>query len=122
MSANAQLRPFENPATLRKMEPGKPIEQDQAEDVGDAWMMLIANVVFIGFFTAGMVQGPYSSREQEVWYRYGSLGFFIAGVVLPAVALFFVRRSCLVVIFLNAWMFVILLAFLWFAAMSSGGA
>jgi hypothetical protein len=103
------------------MEPTNPIEQGRAENVGDAWTMLVVNVVLIGFLTASMVQGPYSSREQEVWYRFGSLGFFTAGVVLPAAGLFAIRRSRLVIAALNTWMLAVLLAFLWFGAMSSGG-
>ena len=83
--------------------------------------MLAVNVVIIGLLTASMVQGPYSNREQELLYRYGSLGFFIAGAALPAVALFAVRRSRSVVVASTAWMLAMLLGFVWFGAMSSGG-
>lgn len=88
---------------------------------GCAWTILVVNIVIIGFFSASMAQGPYSSHEQELWYRYGSLGFLISGVVLPAVAFFVIRRSRATVGFLTAWMAAILLGFMWFAAMSSGG-
>jgi hypothetical protein len=98
-----------------------PIEQDQFSRVGCAWAMLVINVVVIGLLTASMVQGPYSSREQELWYRYGSIGFFIAGVILPTVMLFTIRRSRSVLSFATVWMFASLVGFMWFVAMSSGG-
>ncbi len=88
---------------------------------GCSWTILIVNIVIIGFFTASMAQGPYSSREQELWYRYGSLGFLISGVVLPAAVLFVIRRSRATVGLLTAWMAAILLGFTWFLAMSGGG-
>ena len=72
------------PGHVACMERQDLIELDRV--VGRAWTMLVVNVVVIGFLTASMVQGPYSSREQELWYRYGSLGLFVAGVILPAVS------------------------------------
>lgn len=98
-----------------------PTVPEKGGDVGNAWKMLAINVAIIGLLTGSMVQGPFSSREQELWYRYGSLSFFSAGVVLPAFALLAFRRSRAVVVVSKAWMVVILLGFWWFAAMSSGG-
>lgn len=83
--------------------------------------ILVVNIVVIGFLTVAMAQGPYSSREQELWYRYGSLGFLISGVVLPAAVLLIIRRSRTTVGFLTAWMAAVLLGFTWFLAMSGGG-
>lgn len=103
------------------MDPQDRIEQQRPRNVGDAWTMLVVNVVIIGLLTGGFAQGPYSSHEQELWYRYGSLSFFLAGVIIPAFAIFTIRRSRLVVAILNAWMLATLLGFTWFAAMSSGG-
>ena len=94
---------------------------NRIEGIGCAWALLGLNTVLIGLLTASFVQGPYSSGEQELWYRYGSLGFFLAGVVLPAIALFVARRSRWVVIASSAWMLIALFGFVWFGMMSSGG-
>jgi hypothetical protein len=91
------------------------------EDIGCAWALLAVNAVLMALCAASFVQGPYSSREQELWYRYGSLGFLLAGAALPAIALFAGRRSRWVVIVSTAWMFAVLLAFAWFVMMSGGG-
>lgn len=56
-------------------------------------------------------QGPYSSAEQELWYRYGFLGFFLAGSVLPGAALY-ARRSAGLITTATAWMLWVLMAFL----------
>ena len=89
--------------------------------VGCAWALLGINTVLIGLLTASFVQGPYSSGEQELWYRYGSLGFLLAGVVLPAIGLFTARRQRWVIITSTVWMLITLLSFAWFVMMSSGG-
>jgi hypothetical protein len=94
---------------------------NRIEGIGCAWALLGINTVLIGLLTASFVQGPYSTNEQELWYRYGSLGFFMAGVVLPAIVLFSVRRSRWLVIASTAWMLLALLGFVWFGMMSSGG-
>ena len=93
----------------------------RAEGLGCTWAWLAINTVLIGLLTASFVQGPYSSWDQELWYRYGSLSFFVAGVALPAIALFTARRFRWVVIATTIWMPVVLLAFVWFGMMSSGG-
>ena len=89
--------------------------------MGCAWAVLAVNAVLMGLLASSFVQGPYSSNEQELWYRYGSLGFFLAGAALPAIALFLARRSRRIIIASTAWMVAILLAFAWFAMMSGGG-
>lgn len=122
--AHVRSRPVADvrkPGHVTRMEPQNPIEQDRSKMSGCSWTILIVNIVIIGFFTASMAQGPYSSREQELWYRYGSLGFLISGVVLPAAVLFVIRRSRATVGLLTAWMAAILLGFTWFLAMSGGG-
>ena len=91
------------------------------EGIGCAWALLVINVVLMGLFAASFAQGPYSSSEQELWYRYGSLGLFLAGAALPAVALFAARRSRWIVIACTAWMLTLLLVFACFAMMSGGG-
>lgn len=123
-SKNDRFRPVADDRKIThvaQMEARSSIEQDRAGNVGDAWTMLVVNVIFIGFLATSMVQGPYSSHEQEVWYRYGSICFFIAGVIFPAVVLFVMRQSRLIVVSANVWMFAILLGFVLFGAMSSGG-
>ena len=96
-------------------------EQNRVEGIGCAWTLLAVNTVLMGLLAASFMQGPYSSSEQELWHRYGSLGFLLAGAALPGIALFAARRSRWVVIVSTAWMFAVLLAFVWFAMMSGGG-
>ena len=103
------------------MQDGETQQRKSRPPGGCAVAMLAINTALIGLLTASMTQGPYSSHEQEIWYRYGSLGFFVAGSVLPAIALFAGRRSRWVTVASIAWMAAILLAFLWYAMMSSGG-
>jgi hypothetical protein len=83
--------------------------------------MLSVNALLMGLFAASFVRGPYSSSEQELWYRYGSFGFFVAGVVLPATVLLAAGHSRWVVIACAVWMLTILLGFAWFAMMSGRG-
>ncbi|WP_184075041.1 hypothetical protein [Sphingomonas prati] len=103
------------------MEPAEQTEQEPAKGVGDVWTMLIVNAIFIGFCVALIEQLPFQSREQEFWYRCGSLGLIMAGVVLPAVAIYTIRQSRLVVFCLNAWMSAILIGLLGCGMMLSGG-
>jgi len=88
---------------------------------GCAFIVFGANAILIGLFTASFAHGPYSSRQQELWYRYGSLGFFIAGVVLPAFVLFSTRRSAGQIAGAIAWMIATLFGFVAYALMSTGG-
>jgi len=96
-------------------------EQSRVEGIGCAWTLLGVNAVLMGLLAASFVRGPYSSSEQELWYRYGSLGFFLAGAALPAIALFAAGRSRWIVIASTLWMLTVLLGFAWFAMMSGGG-
>jgi hypothetical protein len=103
------------------------MQQDETQQKGDrpatgcALAILAVNTALIGLATASFTQGPYYSHEQELWYRYGSLGFLMVGVVIPAVALFAGRRSGLVVGASVAWMAMTLFAFIYYAMMSGGG-
>jgi hypothetical protein len=101
--------------------PQEPAEQNRVEGIGCAWALLGVNALLMGLLAASSATGPYSTSEQELWYRYGSLGFLLAGAVLPAIALFAARRSRWVVIVSTSWMFAVLLAFAWYAMMSGGG-
>jgi hypothetical protein len=58
-------------------------EQIRVESIGCAWALLSVNALLMGLLAASFVQGPYSSGEQELWYRYGSLGFFLAWLLCP---------------------------------------
>jgi hypothetical protein len=103
------------------MQEGETQQRKSSPPTGCALAMLAINTVLMGLLTASMTQGPYSSDEQELWYRYGSLGFFVAGSVLPAIALFAGRRSRWVAVASIAWMAATFLVFLWYAMLSSGG-
>jgi hypothetical protein len=90
--------------------------------VGCAWIAFALNLGIIGLFAFSFSQGPYSSSEQELWYRYGSLGFFVAGAILPAIVLARSRRrSTHATVALIAWMVAVLVAFIIYAALSGGG-
>jgi hypothetical protein len=75
----------------------------------------------MGMTLATFAQRPYASFEQEVWYRYGSIGMFLVGVVMPAFALFLLRRSQLALLITTIWTSAALIAYLTFIAMSGGG-
>ena len=120
---DVRFRPIADITELRQSDhvaenAGQP---NRSEGLGCAWTLLGINTVLIGLLTASFVQGPYSSWEQELWYRYGSLSFFAAGVALPAISLFAARRLRWVVIATTVWMLVTLVGFVWFGMMSSGG-
>jgi hypothetical protein len=84
--------------------------------------MIVVNALILGAFALSFAQGPYSSREQELWYRYGSIGFVLLGAILPALALVLgIDRSRAATTALTAWMVATLLAFTFYALLSSGG-
>jgi hypothetical protein len=103
------------------MQNDEPKQKPDKAASGCALTVLVVNAALIGVLTASFTQGPYSSPEQELWYRYGSLGFFIAGVTVPAIVLFAGRKSRVVVGASVAWMSATLVAFLYYATMSGGG-
>lgn len=103
------------------MKPKKALEKSSGEYVGDAWTMLIANGIVLGFLAAATFTASYSGRGQDIWYRFGFLGLLILGVVLPAAALLILRQSRMVIRLSNAWMFAVLIGSLYFGAISSGG-
>ena len=89
---------------------------------GCAWSLLALNALLMGLAAFSFSQGPYSSEEQELWYRYGSLSFLLGGAIIPAVALLsFARKSALAVSLLSAWMVTAFLGFLIYVGFSSGG-
>ncbi len=98
-------------------------EQDGTDraGLGCALAVLGVNTLLIGFVTASFTQGPYSSDGQELWYRYGSLAFFVVGSILPAIALFAGCKSRWVPSASVAWMAGTFVAFVWYVMMSGGG-
>lgn len=84
--------------------------------------MLAINGVLIGLVALSFLQGPYSSDDQQYWYRYKSIGFFIAGVILPAIAAGFgVSKSHKASVVLVVWMIAVVVAFANYDFMSGGG-
>ena len=86
------------------------------------WSIVAVNTVLIGLLTLSFAQGPYSSWDQELWYRYGSLSFLFAGVVFPAIALLTgASRSRRLLGMLATWLAAVFIAFVYYAMMSGGG-
>jgi hypothetical protein len=84
--------------------------------------MLAINGALMGLLALSFTRGPYSSTEQELWYRYGSLAFVLGGAVLPAVAVLFgINRWPWAIVALTVWMVATLLAFVGYAMFSGGG-
>lgn len=80
------------------------------------------NAVVMGWLTLSMVRGPFSSFEQELWYRYGSLAFFFLGVVLPVVAMVLFRAKVLrFAAPVNVWLIAIMVGFVVYLTSSGGG-
>jgi len=95
---------------------------DKAQGFGCAVSVIALNTLLMGLLASTFVRGPYSSWGQEVWYRYGSLGFLLFGAILPAVALALgARRSRPLIIALTVWMLATLFFSLAYALMSGGG-
>ena len=103
------------------MTPQEASQPNRVEGLGCAWALLGVNAVLMGLLAVSFAQGPYSSDEQELWYRYGSLSLFLAGAALPAIALFVARRSRRAVLICTAWMLALLIVGGWYAMMSGGG-
>ena len=99
-----------------------PPSSDQSEGMGCAIATLSINGLLMGLTALSFTQGPYSSPEQELWYRYGSLGFLLAGAVVPALILSWrARRWRRAAMATTLWMVVTLVAFLSYALLSGGG-
>ena len=103
------------------MTPEQASEQRRVEGIGCSWALLAFNAVSMGLLAVSFGRGPYASAQQELWYRYGSLAFLLAGAVVPAIALLAGRRSFWIAAVATVWMFLTLLASAWFALMSGGG-
>lgn len=95
---------------------------DKQEGSGCLVAILGINGLLMGLFALGFSQGPYSSQEQELWYRYGSISFLLGGAVLPGFALLLgAKRAPWAVISLTVWMVAALCAFAVYVFHSGGG-
>jgi hypothetical protein len=103
------------------MQGREPHDAQNRPGIGCELALLGVNTLLIGLAATSFTQGPYSSLEQELWYRCGSLGFFVAGSLLPAIAMFAARRSRWVIGASIAWMAATFVGFVWYAMMSGGG-
>ena len=95
--------------------------QGKREPIGCASVLIGLNALLMGPLFLGFSEGPYPSFKQELWYGYGSLGFLLAGAVLPALALFLgVGRSATAMTILVGWMVAMLGACLVYVVVSGG--
>lgn len=80
-------------------------------------------MLLMGSFALSTVWGPYSSTEQEFWYRWIPLSFLLAGAVLPGIGLSVSRKPVGLGVITAAivWLLIALMAFTGFAMMSGGG-
>ena len=93
-----------------------------AQGVGCAYVAAGLNILLMGLVAFSFSHGPYSSWEQEKWYRYGSLGFLVIGALLPAAVLALgARRSPVMIWVIGYWLVFGLLGFSYYALMSGGG-
>jgi hypothetical protein len=93
----------------------------QGEGLGCAGLLALVNVLLMGLVAFSFSHGPYSSPEQETWYRYRSLAFFLWGAILPTVILWLGRRSPMIVAGATVWMFLALVLFGGYVLNSGGG-
>lgn len=103
-------------------EPGDGRHVVQGGGIGCVIALIALNALLMGLLVSAFAFGQYSSVGQEIWYRYGSLGFLFGGAIMPAVALALgARRSPVFMLILMPWMLVALFAFCVYAMMSGGG-
>jgi hypothetical protein len=89
---------------------------------GCAVSLVCINVAAMGLLASSFASGPFSSAGQELWYRYGSIGFLLFGAIIPAGALLFgARRYPAVIAGATVWMLAIWLPFAGYLIMSGGG-
>jgi len=109
-------------SNMARDETGEIRTNGNANGAGCVLIMLTINVLLMGLLSFSFSHGPYSSPEQETWYRYGSIGFLLAGAVLPAIAFWLgARRTQWAVVALTVWMFAALIAWFGYALLSGGG-
>lgn len=106
---------------IEQMDANEAGQRGPGQGIGCAGVVLGVNSLLMGLVAISFNRGPYSSAAQELWYRWGSIGFLVAGSILPAIALSALRRSRRAAQICLAWMLVVLAVFLRYAFMSSGG-
>lgn len=94
---------------------------DDGKGLGCAWVLAAINLAIMGLVAISFSQGPYSSFEQELWYRWRSLGFVVIGAMAPTVALWLGRKSAKVVVVSMIWLASAFVLFIGYLMMSGGG-
>lgn len=84
--------------------------------------LALLNIFLMGLTALAFSQGPYGNFEQEAWYRYRSIAFFIFGAAIPAALIWLGRESSAIVSGAAVWMAVSLLLFVVYFLQSGGGA
>lgn len=89
---------------------------------GCVLVMLGINALLMGLLALGFSSMQLFSREQELWYLYGSTALLIAGAILPAITLLFgaLRRQWTITA-LIIWMIAAFIAWLVHIFFSGGG-
>ena len=91
-------------------------------DIGCATVFVVVNGLFTGLVALSFGTGPYSSWNQELYYRYASMALFIFGAILPGIMLFvYGRRSAWAAKASVVWMFVVMVGFFSYVLTSGGG-
>jgi hypothetical protein len=99
-----------------------PVARSTPPGWGCATTLAIFNTLFMGLLALSFSIGSYSSWQQELWYRYGSLMFLLIGSLVPvAVLVFSGRQSAKAVIAVTIWMIVALVVWAGFVFNSGGG-
>jgi hypothetical protein len=94
----------------------------QNSDLGCATVFVVINGLLTGLVSMSFGARPYSSWEQELFYRYGSMAFLIFGAILPGVVLFvYGRRIAWAAKASVVWMFFVMLGFFSYIFNSGGG-
>jgi hypothetical protein len=90
--------------------------------IGCAFSIVTLNTLLLGLIAWSFSHGPYSSHGQEVFYRYYSIGLFLAGAIAPAIILLLgAKRSLIATVALIAWMLFVLVNAIMYAVGSGGG-
>ena len=89
--------------------------------LGCAAALAALNILVMGLVAWSFGQGPYSGAEQEAWYRYRSLAFFVFGAVIPAATLYIGRKSAKFVQVAVVWLSCALALFAVYVMYSGGG-
>lgn len=104
------------------MIPPSPDRHATAKGFGCSIALACLNAAAMSLLALSFMRGPYSSEAQEIWYRYGSLGFLLLGAVIPAATLLlWPRRHPILMSVTTGWMIAVWVPFIGYALMSGGG-